>query len=146
MRRSGQILRRVFGFALLAGALASCQGNEGPRALILVTASDAAGPSDTEISSKLDAFSAQHGRKVRRLPVDTSREAVELSARGEADVALIAESTDIQAFVAADHGRDVGVCALSGGRRLRVLSVNAKQHPKADALGEALASFLARAP
>lgn len=137
--------RSICGSALLVAlwaALCSCQGSDGPRALIVVAAHDRQTSAQEELSSKLAAFSKQHGRNARALPVEASPDALELASRGEADVALIEESTPIDAFVAAEHGRDMGFCAL-GGKRLRVLSVNTKQHPKADAQGEALAQFLA---
>lgn len=143
--------RSIWGSALLVAlwaALCSCQESEGPRALIVVAAYDGQTgktgqtSAQEELSSKLAAFSKQHGRNARALSVEASPDALELASRGEADVALLAESTPIDAFVAAEHGRDMGFCAL-GGKRLRVLSVNTKQHPKADAQGEALAQFLA---
>lgn len=137
--------RNICGSALLfafVSALGSCQGSEGPRALIVVAANAGQRGAQDELSSKLSAFSKQHGRNARALSVEASPDALVLASRGEADVALVEESASIDAYVAAEHGRDMGFCAL-GEKRMRVLSVNTKQHPKADAQGEALALFLA---
>jgi hypothetical protein len=73
--------------------------------------------------------------------------AIELAARGEADVALLplsAPKAPLERFFASDHGRDVGLVKIgASGDQLRIIAVNAKQHPKVDAQGEALAAFLA---
>lgn len=145
-RASGPSRRELAIFAFFIGLSAlSCQGSDSPRALIVVSAkggADGAEGADAELYSKLEAFSKQHGRMARKLSVEDSGDAIELAARGEADVALVKETASIEAFLAAEHGRDMGFCTL-GAHRFRVLSVSTKQHPKVDAQGEALASFLA---
>jgi hypothetical protein len=115
----------------------------GPRALILADASGS--PHEGWVRARAAEFERQNRRAVRVLRVESGEAAVELSARGEADVALLppsmrAGSDAVTRFVAADHGRVVSEVAV-GSDRLTVLAVNPKQHPKVDAQSEALAVF-----
>src|SRR5689334_4121908 len=65
-------------------------GSSGPRALILADASDASRPAQAAwISARKAEFEKAHGRAVRVLRIDGADAAIELSARGEADVALV---------------------------------------------------------
>lgn len=134
----------------LAGA--ACEPG-GPRALILADASGP--PHEAWVRARAAEFEKQNRRAVRVLRVESGEAAVELAARGEADVALLPPSTGagsetVSRFVAADHGRVVSEVAVgsgsgSGKGHLTVLSVNPKQHPKVDAQGEALATFFGSA-
>lgn len=128
--------------ASLAASLAACEGG-GPRALILADASGA--DLAPVIDARAAAFRDKHGRAVRVLRVASGEAAVELAARGEADAAIVPEATPIDRFQAAEHGAQAGVID-AGGARLRVLTVNPKQHPKVDAQGAVLAAFLAAPP
>lgn len=137
--------RRPFLTAVLLAAAAlvtaSCgKDTSGPRALILA---DASGPERAAIiDARLATFERQKGRAVRVLRVSSGEAAVELGARGEADVVLVPEAVPVDRFIAAEHGRDAGTLTLEGAR-LRVLAINVKQHPKVDAQGADLAAFLA---
>lgn len=126
--------------AVIALALPGCEGGGGPRALILADASG------SELAASIDgraaAFKEQHGRSVRVLRVASGEAAVELAARGEADVAIVPEATPIDRFLSAEQGAQAGELAV-GGARFRILTVNPKQLPKVDAQGAALAAFLA---
>jgi hypothetical protein len=141
--------RRLFGLWIAGGAAAlglsvlpGCEG-EGPRALILA---DASGPGHAAlIDARAAAFKEQRGRAVRVLRVASGEAAVELAARGEADVAVVPQATSIDRFLAAEQGSQAGELD-AGGARFRVLTVNPKQLPKVDAQGAALAAFLAGAP
>lgn len=131
---------------LLVGACdAGSSGRPKERALILVDASDASRPAQAAfVADRKAAFEKERGRAVRVLHVESSADAIELASRGEADVALLQENAPKDAldrFFASDHGRVIGDVAI-GDHRLKIISVNAKQHPKVDAQGEALAEFL----
>lgn len=136
LARIGALGIAVIGIALLAG----CEGGGGPRALILADASGSeVAPS---IEARALAFKEQHGRSVRVLRVASGEAAVELAARGEADVAIVPEATPIDDFLAAEQGSQAGEIS-AGGARFRILTVNPKQLPKVDPQGAALAAFLA---
>ena len=126
--------------ALFALATPACQGESGPRALILADASGAAGASFIDARAK--AFQEQHKRAVRVLRIASGEAAIELAARGEADAAVVPEATPINRFLAANQGADAGVIEQNGAR-LRVLRVSPKQLPKVDPQGADLAAFLA---
>lgn len=133
----------VFGAAAAMLALPGCENNA-PRALILADASGEGG--SAAIEAKVAAFKEQHGRAVRVLRVASGEAAVELAARGEADVAVVPEATPIDRFLAADQGTQAGELVAAGGARFRVLAGNPKQLPKVDAQGAALGAFVASAP
>jgi hypothetical protein len=128
----------ALGIALLPG----CEGGGGPRALILADASGSALAGSIDIDARAAAFKEQHGRSVRVLRVASGEAAVELAARGEADVAIVPEATPIDRFLAAEQGSQAGEIG-AGGARFRILTVNPKQLPKVDPQGAALAAFLA---
>lgn len=133
----------VFGAAAAMLALPGCEDNA-PRALILADASGEGG--SAAIEAKVAAFKEQHGRAVRVLRVASGEAAVELAARGEADVAVVPEATPIDRFLAAGQGTQAGELVAAGGARFRVLAGNPKQLPKVDAQGAALGAFVASAP
>lgn len=133
----------VFGAAAAMLALPGCEDNA-PRALILADASGEGG--SAAIEAKVAAFKEQHGRAVRVLRVASGEAAVELAARGEADVAVVPEATPIDRFLAAGQGTQAGELVAAGGARFRVLAGNPKQLPKVDAQGTALGAFVASAP
>ena len=54
--------------------------------------------------------------------------------RGEADVALVPADTSLDSFMAREDGSVVGLFN-DHGERLKVIEVNAKQHPKVDPKG-----------
>jgi hypothetical protein len=75
--------------------------------------------------------------------VESGADALLLATRGEAEVALVPQEVALGEFETANHGRQVGTLALRASV-LRVLEVNAKQHPTVDGEGaKALAAFLA---
>lgn len=137
--------RRLFGLGIAAGVvvtLTGCDG-QGPRALILA---DASGPDHAAfIDGRAAAFKEQHGRAVRVLRIATGEAAVELAARGEADVAIVPVASPVDRFLSAEQGAQAGELD-AGGARFRVLTVNPKQLPKVDPQGAALATFLVGAP
>jgi len=122
-------------FALLS---LSCQDAR-PRALVLV---DGSGPPHSAwVAARAAQFEAG-GRGVRVLVVGSAADAIQLARRGEAEVALVPESTPIEDFATASHGSEAGR-VLHDGAALRVLEVNAAQHPKVDGAGaKSLAAFL----
>jgi hypothetical protein len=124
----------------IAALLPGCEGGGGPRALILADGSGSQAGS-IDIDARAAAYKEQHGRSVRVLRVASGEAAVELAARGEADVAIVPETTPIDRFLAADQGSQAGEI-LAGGARFRILTVNPKQLPKVDPQGAALAAFL----
>lgn len=144
-RLFGQLgtIAAVFGAAAAMLALPGCENNA-PRALILADASGEGG--SAAIEAKVAAWKEQHGRAVRVLRVASGEAAVELAARGEADVAVVPEATPIDRFLAADQGTQAGELVALGGARFRVLAGNPKQLPKVDAQGAALGVFVASAP
>jgi hypothetical protein len=133
----------VVGAAAAMLARPGCENNA-PRALILADASGEGG--SAAIEAKVAAWKEQHGRAVRVLRVASGEAAVELAARGEADVAVVPEATPIDRFLAADQGTQAGELVALGGARFRVLAGNPKQLPKVDAQGAALGVFVASAP
>jgi ABC-type nitrate/sulfonate/bicarbonate transport system substrate-binding protein len=148
MKRRSLIALSALAALALSLAGAACEPG-GPRALILADASGP--PHEAWVRARAAEFEKQNHRAVRVLRVESGEAAVELAARGEADVALLPPSTPagsetVSRFVAADHGRVVAEVAVGSGKdRLTVLSVNPKQHPKVDAQGEALATFFGSA-
>jgi hypothetical protein len=108
---------------------------------------DASGPAHASaIDARASAFEKQRGRAVRVLRIASGEAAVELAARGEADALIVPEATPVDSFLAADHGAVIGVLtppSANDGARLRVLTINPKQHPKADPQGADLAAFFA---
>ena len=64
--------------------------------------------------------------------------------RGEGDVALVDDRTDVSVFVTGGHGRELGTVTASEGPT-KILGVDASVHPKVDGKGSVeLAEFLAR--
>lgn len=122
--------------------------SSGPRALVVV---DGGGGSSsgqaTWLTEKAAAFEKSHKRAVRVLHVDSVDAAVELAARGEADVAVVPAALEggsnerLERFFASEHGRAIGAASV-GGARVQVIAVNPKQHPKVDEAGALLAGFL----
>src|SRR5262249_19210561 len=66
--------------------------------------------------------------------VDRGDEALRLAARGEADVALLPESTVLGDFTQRNDGVIVATIQV-GGEPLRVVEINAAAHPTVDASG-----------
>jgi ABC-type tungstate transport system permease subunit len=91
-------------------------------------------------------FEHDRGRAVRVLLVDRAIDALQLARRGEADVAVVPESAPLEDFVTAGHGSEAGRLDHEGAM-LRVLAVDAAQHPKIDGPGaKALAGYLVGDP
>jgi ABC-type tungstate transport system permease subunit len=126
--------RRTFlttlSLAVSCAAALGC-GPEKPRALIVADGSGTV--HSVAVDKRVKAFQERTGRPVRVMTVEAAQ-AVTLASRGEADVAVIPLDTSLDTFLASEHGRVVGVLA-SGGERLRILEVDARQHPKVDAKG-----------
>lgn len=130
--------RRTFLAALTLGV--SCMGggafslgcgSEKPRSLVVA---DGTGTVHAiAVDARVKAFQQRTGRPVRILPV-AAAQAVLLASRGEADVAVVPMDVSLDTFLASEHGRVAGLL-VSGGERLRILEVDAKQHPKVDAKG-----------
>lgn len=122
---------------VLAASLAAC-GSEGPRTLVLA---DAAGDGPrAEIEARVTAHTSTTKRPVRVMRA-SPEDAVKLASRGEVDLAIVPEPTDVGSFVAAAHGV-VSAHATISGVPVQVLVVNGQQHPKVDTPG---ATDLARA-
>jgi len=133
-------MRRTAFAVLLSLAAASCE-DRGPRALVVVDGSGAAHAAS--VTARATQFEHLRARTVRVLPVGSPADAIQLARRGEADVALVPENAPLDDFVTASHGTDAGVVSLDGSP-VRVLEVNAAQHPKVDSAGaKSLAMFFA---
>lgn len=113
------------------GSLASGCGPDKPRALIVADGSGTVHA--PAVDARVKAFQQRTGRPVRVMPVPPAQ-AVLLASRGEADVAVVSMEASLDTFLASEHGRVAGVL-VSGGERLRILEVDAKQHPKVDEKG-----------
>ena len=121
--------------ALLVLALSCSPGGE--RALVLAARSQ----DMARVERVAKAFETDTHRSVRLLRVDSAADVLALASRGECDVAALPAEASIERFEAAEHGRAIGQTRDGG---LRVVQVNAVQHPKVDAVGAvALANFLA---
>lgn len=134
--------RRLF-FQVSALLFAACAapacGPSEPRSLVVADGSGTVHA--IAVDRRVEVFRGQTGRQVKIMQVPPSQ-AVLLASRGEADVAVVPMDTAIDSFLAPEHGTVKGFLD-SDGERLRVLLVNAKQHPKVDAKGaEDLASAL----
>lgn len=106
-------------------------GPDKPRALILA---DGSGTIHAiGVAARAKAFEQRTGRQIRVLPVPPAQ-AVLLASRGEADVAVVPLETSVDTFLASEHGTVAGLLT-DKGERLRVLEVNARQHPKVEAKG-----------
>ena len=115
---------------LLALSTPAC-APEKPRALIVADGSRTVHAPAVEQRVKL--YQKRSGRPVQVLLV-TAPQAITLASRGEADVAVVPMDIPIDTFLAPEHGTVAGLLD-SGGERLRILEVNAKQHPKVDPKG-----------
>lgn len=122
--------------AFLTGALAlsltalGC-GPDKPRALVVADGSGAV--HSVGVDMRVKSYEKISGRPVRVLQVSADQ-AVTLASRGEADVAVVPIEISLDTFLASEHGAVAGFLNHNG-ERLRVLEVNAKQHPKVDAKG-----------
>ena len=106
-------------------------GPDKPRALVVA---DGSGTVHAKaVDGRAKTYEQRTGRPVRILQVPPAQ-AVLLASRGEADVAVVPLDTPLDTFLASEHGHVHGVL-VSGGERLRILEVDAKQHPKVDAKG-----------
>jgi hypothetical protein len=115
---------------LLAAAGSGCEPDK-PRALVLADGSGVVhGPA---VNARVKTFQERTGRQVRVMTVPADQ-AVLLAGRGEADVALVPPETPLETFLASEHGKVAGLFNHNG-ERLKVLEVDAKQHPKVDAKG-----------
>jgi ABC-type tungstate transport system permease subunit len=112
-------------------ALALGCGPDKPRALVVADGSGVA--HNVDVDTRVKGFQQRTGRQVRVLIVEPAQ-AVTLASRGEADVAVVPMETSLDTFLASEHGRVHGQL-VSHGERLRILEVDAKQHPKVDAKG-----------
>lgn len=106
-------------------------GPDKPRALVIADGSGLIHAPG--IAARAKIFEAHTGRQIRILAVPADQ-AVLLASRGEADVAVVPIDTTLDTFLASEHGTVAGFLSDKGDR-LRVLEVNAKQHPKVDAKG-----------
>lgn len=114
----------------VCAAAAGCTPDK-PRALVLADGSGTVHAPG--IDQRVKVFEQRTGRQVKVLLV-TPEQAITLASRGEADVAVVPMDVSLDAFLAAEHGRVAGLLN-HGGERLRVLEVDAKQHPKVEAQG-----------
>lgn len=125
---------------LFAACAAPACGPSEPRALVVADGSGAVHA--VAVDRRVELFRTKTGRQVKIMQVPADQ-AVLLASRGEADVAVVPMDIAIDSFIAPEHGTVKGLLE-NNGERLRVLLVNAKQHPKVDAKGaEDLASALA---
>jgi len=125
-------LRALLSAALL-GAFSMTTGcaPDTPRALVLA---DGTGPIHTEgVAERVKIFQQKTSRQVRILIVP-AEQAILLAGRGEADVAVVPMEASLESFLAREDGKVAGLFA-HGSARLKVLEVDAKQHPKVDPKG-----------
>jgi ABC-type tungstate transport system permease subunit len=124
--------RRTFCFTLAAlGAAALGCAPEKPRALVVADGSGTVhGPA---VDQRVQAFQKRTGRQVKVLLVSADQ-ALTLASRGEADVAVVPMDISLDTFLASEHGTVAGALN-SRGERLRILEVDARQHPKVEAKG-----------
>ncbi len=114
--------------AALLGAFSITAGcaPDTPRALVLA---DGTGPILTEgVAERVKIFQQKTNRQVRILIVP-AEQAILLASRGEADVAVVPMETSLESFLAREDGKVAGLFA-HGGVRMKVLEVDAKQHPR----------------
>lgn len=131
-------LRRALSGALLSATLlgasslaASGCAPDTPRALVLA---DGTGPVHTEgVADRVKIFQQKTRRQVRILVVPPEQ-AILLAGRGEADVAVVPMDASLDSFLAREDGKVLGLFAHNGDR-LKVLEVDARQHPKVDPKG-----------
>lgn len=116
--------------ALAVSCLAGC-GSDKPRSLVVADGSGTVHA--PAVDARVKVFQSRTGRPVRVLAVPPAQ-AVLLASRGEADVAVVPAGTSLDGFLAGEHGRVAGLFA-TGGEQLRILEVDARQHPKVDAKG-----------
>lgn len=116
--------------AALSALLCACAPDK-PRALVLADGSGVV--HGLAVGERVKIFEQHTGRQVRVLTVPPDQ-AVLLAGRGEADVAVVPTETSLESFVARDDGSLAGLFNHNGDR-LKVLEVNAKQHPKVDPKG-----------
>lgn len=129
MTRRSQKL--TLGAALSLALFATACQPEKPRALILADGSGV--PHSVGVNDRVNFFQDKTGRQVRVLVVPPEQ-AVLLAGRGEADVAIVPTDTPINKFLEREDGKVAGVFTHKNDR-LKVLEVNAAQHPKIDAKG-----------
>lgn len=115
---------------LAALSLSGC-GSDKPRSLVVADGSGTVHA--MAVDARVKAYEKRTGRQVRVLPVPPAQ-AITLASRGEADVAVVPMESSLDTFLASEHGRVAGLL-VSNGERLRVLEVDARQHPKVDAKG-----------
>src|SRR5262249_17400673 len=127
----GEVSRRPL-FALCAALLIGIGcGPDKPRALVLADGSGIVhGP---PVRGRVKPFAQPAGRQVRVLVVAPDQ-AVLLAGRGEADVAIVPTETPLDTFIASEHGSLAGLLN-DNGEHLKVIEVNAKQHPKVEPKG-----------
>lgn len=118
------------GALLIAIAVPAC-GPDSPRALVVADGSGTV--HSVGVNARVKLFEQRTGRQTRVLQVEPTQ-AVLLASRGEADVAVVPLDTQLDTFLASDHGTVAGLLSHNG-ERLKVLEVNAKQHPKVDPKG-----------
>lgn len=120
--------------ALLSGVLLFATGGCGPDAPRALVLADGTGVvHSVGVNDRALFFQQKTGRQVRVLTVP-AEQAVLLAGRGEADVAVVPMDTPLDKFLAREDGTIAGVFT-HGGDRMKVLEVNAKQHPKVDPKG-----------
>ncbi len=140
-------LRRLFAGAgpsvhrtwLSLGAAGSCAmiflvsgcAPDAPRALVLADGTGVV--HSVGVNDRVMFFQQKTGRQVRVLTVP-AEQAVLLASRGEADVAVIPMDTSLKDFLAREDGTVAGVFTHKGDR-MKVLEVNAQQHPKVEPKG-----------
>jgi hypothetical protein len=133
-------MKRRSALLLLCMSAAGC-GQASSRGLVLVDGSGS--EAHPLVAARAAAFSSSV-REVRVVRASDGKTALALAARGEAEVAVVPASEPLDAFFAANHGREAGRVELAGVP-LRIIEIDARTHPKIDAAGaKALAAFLAR--
>lgn len=125
---SAALSTAVLGLSALA--LAAC-APEGPRALVVA---DGTGPLHTDaVKDRVQFFQQKTARQVRVLVVP-AEQAILLAGRGEADVAVVPMDASLDSFLAREDGKVAGLFT-HGSDKMKVLEVDARQHPKVDAKG-----------
>ncbi|MEZ4299602.1 MAG: hypothetical protein R3B70_31930 [Polyangiaceae bacterium] len=136
------LLTALLAATSLAALLPAC-GPDKPRALILADGSGTIHAKAVDVRAK--NYEKRTSRPVKILVVPAA-EAIALASRGEADVAVVPMEASIDTFIASEHGKVTGLLD-DHGDHLRVLEVDAKQHPKVDEKGaKSLAAALITPP
>jgi hypothetical protein len=125
-----RLVTSIVGSCALILGLFGC-APDAPRALVLADGTGVV--HSLGVNDRVTFFQQKTGRQVRVLTVP-AEQAVLLAGRGEADVAVVPMDTALDKFLAREDGTIAGLFTHKGDK-MKVLEVNAKQHPKVEPKG-----------